>query len=418
TALGRVRCGFCLHGGALAVHEVAQRINAAQTQDGIAHGGFDQHSQVAAGGHLDLHHVDRQPQHIEVLRIERQAFELAIVAAHELHDQLDLHLPAHRGFTEDRLDVEQAQAAHFQQVLQQRRAAPLNEVRTQPHEVDCVVGNEAVAARDQFQAQLALAQTRIAHDQHAHAKDVEKHPVHRHARCRDARQIQAQVIDDGSRGNRRREQRRRRTRAAQLQVRGRIHTIGHDQEGRLQQDQLAHLSLAVFFRQALVVGDLGLAEHLDAIWMDEVQVPDEVRRGGRFLGEVHVERAVRALQAGDPRQLQIGCVVVKDRLGDDAGQFHSRARWCRRGIARSQSVALAPDCAAIRAASRSVAGESPRATAGWRGLRACHGRTAAGRFQTGFPNAAGWPVQAPAGRSVARPVCRRVIQRAPVRTGA
>ncbi|MNT38033.1 hypothetical protein D3C72_1742060 [compost metagenome] len=131
------------------------------------------------------------------------------------------------------------------------------------------------------------------------------------------------MIDHRRRRNRRREQRRGRTRAAQFQVGRRLHAVGDHQERRFEQDQLAHLALAGLVVQALVVGDLRLAEHLDAVGVDQVQMAHQVRGGGGLAREFHVEGAICTFQAGHPREFDVGCVVVEDRLGGDAGEFHS-----------------------------------------------------------------------------------------------
>jgi hypothetical protein len=83
------------------------------------------------------------------------------------------------GLAEDAADVQQADAAHFQQVLQQLGAAALDGGLVDAVQVHRVVGHQAVAARDQLQAQLALAQARFAGDHHAQAQDVHEHAVHR-----------------------------------------------------------------------------------------------------------------------------------------------------------------------------------------------------------------------------------------------
>ena len=137
---------------------VAQRVDAAQLEDRIAHGRLDQHREVSAGRHLDRHLADGQAEHVDRLAFERQPLELAVGPAHQLHDQLQFHFAAHGRFTEDRLDVEQTEAAHFEQVLQQRRAASFDEIRAEANEVDCIIGDETVAAADQLQAEFALAE--------------------------------------------------------------------------------------------------------------------------------------------------------------------------------------------------------------------------------------------------------------------
>ena len=98
--------------------------------------------------------------------------------ARGVHDELQPHLAAHRRLAEDGLDVQQADAAHLQQVLQQLGAAALDGGLVDSIEVDCVVGHQPVAPRDQLQAQLTLAQARLAGDQHAQPQNVHEHAVH------------------------------------------------------------------------------------------------------------------------------------------------------------------------------------------------------------------------------------------------
>ena len=64
--------------------------------------------------------------------------------AHQVHDQLQAHLAPDRRLAKDRLNIEQAQAAHFQQVLQQRRTAPLDHVGCDAGKLDRIVGHQAV----------------------------------------------------------------------------------------------------------------------------------------------------------------------------------------------------------------------------------------------------------------------------------
>ena len=71
-------------------------------------------------------------------------------------------------------------------------------------EVDRVVGHQAVAARDQLQAQFALAQARLAGDQHAHAQDVHEHAVHRGALGDSCFEVDAHQVDHVAGRSRRR----------------------------------------------------------------------------------------------------------------------------------------------------------------------------------------------------------------------
>jgi hypothetical protein len=112
---------------------------------------------------------------------------------------LQAHLAAHGGFAKDGADVQQADAAHFQQVLQQLGAAALDGGLVDAVQVDRVVGHQAVAARDQLQPQLALAQAGFAGDQHAQAQDVHEHAVHGGAVGEVLGQVGAQHVDDEGR---------------------------------------------------------------------------------------------------------------------------------------------------------------------------------------------------------------------------
>ncbi|MCY1535170.1 hypothetical protein D9M68_705630 [compost metagenome] len=61
-----------------------------------------------------------------------------------MHDQGQPHLAAHRGLAKDGLDVEQADAAHFQQVLQQLGATAFDAGLVDAVEVHRVVGHQTV----------------------------------------------------------------------------------------------------------------------------------------------------------------------------------------------------------------------------------------------------------------------------------
>jgi hypothetical protein len=87
-------------------------------------------------------------QDVLVQRLVGQALEFTLhrLLAHQVHDELQAHLAAHGGLAKDGLDVEQADAAHFQQVLQQRRAAAFQRRLADAVDVHRVVGHQAVAA--------------------------------------------------------------------------------------------------------------------------------------------------------------------------------------------------------------------------------------------------------------------------------
>ena len=172
-------------------------VDAAQLQDGVAHRRLDQHREVAAGVDRDHRLAHRHVEDVLVQRLVGQALELALhrLLAHQVHDQLQAHLPAHRGLAEDRLDVEQADAAHLEQVQQQLGAAAFERGLRDAVEVDRVVGHQAVAARDQLQPEFALAEARFAGEQHAEAEDVHEDAVARGALGEVLAEVAAHDVD-------------------------------------------------------------------------------------------------------------------------------------------------------------------------------------------------------------------------------
>jgi hypothetical protein len=78
------------HRALVALDEFLVGVDAAQLQDGVAHRGFDQHRQVAAGIHGDHHLAHRHAEDVLVQRLVGQALELALhrFLAHQVDDQL------------------------------------------------------------------------------------------------------------------------------------------------------------------------------------------------------------------------------------------------------------------------------------------------------------------------------------------
>src|SRR5471032_2038225 len=186
---------WVLHRKALTIHEVAESINTAQLQDRVAHRRFYQHSKISAGRHLNSDFADRQAEHVDRLAFQRQPLKFTVWTTHKLNDQLELHFPPNGGFTKDGLDIKQAEAADFQQVLQQRRASAFDKIRAEAHEVYGVVSDKTVTAADQLKPEFAFAETGVTGQQHAHAEDVEEHAVQRGARSKNPRHIEAQAVD-------------------------------------------------------------------------------------------------------------------------------------------------------------------------------------------------------------------------------
>ena len=76
-------------------------------------------------------------------------------------------MAAHGGLAENGADIQQADAAYFQQVLQQLGATAFDAVLVHAVQIHHIIGHQAVATRNQLQTQLAFANARFARDQHA-----------------------------------------------------------------------------------------------------------------------------------------------------------------------------------------------------------------------------------------------------------
>ena len=140
--------------------EFGRGVDAAQLEDLVAHRGLDQHRQVAPRRHRDAHLAHGDAENLLAQFGKRQPLGRVALAgrgAREMRDQAQLHLPAHRGLAEDGADIEQAQAAHFDKVHEHRRAASLERAGRNARDLHDVVGDQAVAAADELQPELALA---------------------------------------------------------------------------------------------------------------------------------------------------------------------------------------------------------------------------------------------------------------------
>mmetsp|Transcript_5514 Transcript_5514/g.13264 ORF Transcript_5514/g.13264 Transcript_5514/m.13264 type:complete len:375 (-) Transcript_5514:3130-4254(-) len=339
--------GAAVDGALVALDEFLVGVDASQLQDGVAHGGLDQHREVAARVHRNDHLAHRHAEHVLVQRLVGQALEVALhrLLAHQVDDELEPHLAAHGGFAKDGLDVEQADAAHFQQIEQQLRAAALDGGLGDAEEVDRIVSHEAMAAGDQLQAQFALAQARFAGQQHAQAQDVHEHAVAGGAVGEQLGQIAAHDVDDMAGGFRGAEQRDLGAVAHGDQARRRHGVIGADQHRRLQRDDArdaAVLDLDAFLAQ---VGDLAMADDLHPVGMDVVQVAHQVGGTLRIAHRSLIEAALRVRMAGDPLPAQRLAVLFEEPLRADRGRLQGG-----RGLTRRTSAAPRPRsaCAASR----------------------------------------------------------------------
>src|SRR5713101_2431573 len=264
----------------LSLHELFRRVNAAKLQDVVAHGGLEQHREIATRGDRNDDFPDGHAQDIFRLFVQRESLRLVRPRAIEMHDQPQVHLRAHRGLAEYRADVEHAQAAHLQKILQYRRAAAFERGHRDARDVDDIVRNEPVAAADQFQRELAFPGARIARDEHAESEHVHAYPVALHRFRERFAEITTQTLDDLRAGHIGGEHRRARSlgRLEQTHVCGR--SFGDDDGYRVDREQIAeHLEQFGLLERG-EVSYLVIAEDLDAVGMDEIEMAYECRDAG------------------------------------------------------------------------------------------------------------------------------------------
>ena len=92
-------------------------------------------------------------------------------------------------------DVEDTQAADFQQILQQIRTGAVEHVGRDLGEFRRVVGDQTMTAGHQLQREFAFSGARVARDEHADGIDLHEHAVHREPRREFSREVVLQMIE-------------------------------------------------------------------------------------------------------------------------------------------------------------------------------------------------------------------------------
>jgi hypothetical protein len=180
-------------------------------------------------------------------------------------------------------------------------------------------------ARDQLQPKLALAQARLAGQQHAHAEDVHEHAVARGALGKALPQVGAQHVDHmaGRLGGH--EQRDLGAVAHCDQAVRRRLAVGDDQKRRFERDDAGDPAVDHFRRRLAEIGHLAPAHDLHPVGVDVVEIADQV--GGR-PGVAHrglVEAPFGMGVAGHPLPAQGTAVGFEQRFRADGGGLHALA---------------------------------------------------------------------------------------------
>ena len=136
----------------LAIYEFAHAVDTTHLQNAVAHRRFEQNSEIAPRRDMQDHLADRDTEDFLRLGVKRQALKLftrdRLV---QVNDELELHFSARRRFTEDGSDVQQPKPAHLQIVAQHARAAAFNRRRRDPRQLDHIIPDKTMPARDEFE---------------------------------------------------------------------------------------------------------------------------------------------------------------------------------------------------------------------------------------------------------------------------
>src|SRR5437868_5960605 len=246
--------------------EVLRRVVALQLEQVVARGHLDDGGEVASGAHGNDEQRHFRVEDAVLLLLDAETIVLdAVVPLDQLDDHLDLLAIAHGRDAEQVLDVDDPDAADLHVVLDDLRAASVDRPALPLLQVDDVVGDEAVAARDQVQRQLALPDSALPQDEHADAHDVDQDAVHRGAGGERLLQELLYVVDEGAGKVARAQKRDARVVRLALDhvVDGQV--LGDDEAGDGQPEQSAHARLRFARLERREVAHLGVPEHLQAI---------------------------------------------------------------------------------------------------------------------------------------------------------
>jgi hypothetical protein len=191
-----------------------------------------------------------------------------------------------------------------------------------------------MAARDQLEAELALAEPRFAGQQDAEAEDVHEHAVPRRPLGEVLRQVAADHVDHVPRGLLGDEKRDVGAVAEGDQAIRRHLPVGADQHRRVEGDDAGDAALGDICRLGIQVGDLAPADDLDPVRVDVVEVADQIGGRAGFSHRRFVEVPLGVGVAGDPLPVERRPEFLEQRLGaDDRGLHRQQPRRERAGRA-------------------------------------------------------------------------------------
>ncbi len=177
-----------------------------------------------------------------------------------------------------------------------------------------------MAAADQFQRELAFPRARIARDEHPESEHVHAYSVALRGLRERLAEIATQPVDDLRTGHVGGEHRRARGlgRLQHAHIGGR--SVGDDDRNRVDREQIAEHLEEFGLLECGEVSDLVIAEDLDPVGMDEIEVAYQRRDAGTVAPKLGRAAGLSA-DPGEPELVAI--VVIQLR---DADLQHEAAR--------------------------------------------------------------------------------------------
>ena len=202
--------------------------------------------------------------------------ELFVLPALELNDQVDLRRGLYAAHAKELLNVHHADAAHLE-IVTDELGRGAGERIADAADLHRVVRNEPVAALDQLDGRLALADAAVAEDQYALAVHV-----HQHAVARDhGRQLVVEEVDGHARKLDRGVLRAQQGAAVFLRhlhaLGEHVELAGDDQRGDLVLEQILKAFAPLGGGKALEEHRLRLADDLEPARVKVVEKADELQ---------------------------------------------------------------------------------------------------------------------------------------------
>src|SRR6202171_4055976 len=296
--------------------ELLRRVVPLEFQQVVARGHLDDGGQVAPRPHRDDEERHLHVEHGVLLLLDAEPVVLdLVVPLHQLHHHLHLLPLAHGADAEEVLDVDDADSPDLHVVLDDLRAAPVDAAALLALQIDDVVGHQSVAARDEVERQLALADAALAQDEHAHADDVDEHAVHRGRGGERLLEELLDVVDEG--GGEVRAAQERHARVGRLALHPVVdrQVLGHHQASDGELEEVAHALHRLVVLEGGEVADLRIAEHLKTVLVD---VLGEAAQGQPRLLDARADHApVEPVLPGEELQPQIEIAVLEELLDLD-----------------------------------------------------------------------------------------------------